>query len=357
MKRESRILLEKSTDSLLLAIEHFNRPWDRGRAETVLILLDRAFELLLKAVIIYKGGRIRELRAKQTIGFDVCARKCLSDDKVKSLTQEEAITIQIINSLRDAAQHYVIEISEQQLYVYTQSGITLYAKILHEVFRQKLSNYFPDRVLPISLNPPSDFVDLMNVEFKDIKKLVRPSSRQQLQAKAKLRSFVIVEASLSGSRLQPGENELNKLVERIKKGDGWQKIFPGITRLKLSSEGSAINVTLGITKSKGEPVHLVPEGTPGATIVAVKRVDELGYYSLNLTSLSEKVKLTMPKTMAVIKYLKIQEDTEYFKEFNIGSVKFKRYSPKALDMLKKELPNLNVDNIWGKYNLSFKKNK
>lgn len=39
MKREAKILLEKSTDSILLAIEHFNRPWDRGRQEIVLVLL------------------------------------------------------------------------------------------------------------------------------------------------------------------------------------------------------------------------------------------------------------------------------------------------------------------------------
>jgi len=39
MKREVRNLLTRSTDSVLLAIEHFNRPWDRGRHEAVLILL------------------------------------------------------------------------------------------------------------------------------------------------------------------------------------------------------------------------------------------------------------------------------------------------------------------------------
>ena len=63
MKRETRVLFEKSLDSLVLSIEHFNRPWDRGREEVVLILLDRSFELLLKAVIIHRGGKIREPRA------------------------------------------------------------------------------------------------------------------------------------------------------------------------------------------------------------------------------------------------------------------------------------------------------
>ena len=56
MKQEARILLRKSLDSLFLAIDHFNRPYDRGRTEAVLMLMDRAFELILKATIVQRGG-------------------------------------------------------------------------------------------------------------------------------------------------------------------------------------------------------------------------------------------------------------------------------------------------------------
>jgi len=215
MRRETRILLEKSTDSVLIAIEHFNRPWDRGRHEAVLVMLDRSFELLLKAIIVHKGGRIREPRAKETIGFDACVRKCVSDAQIRCLSEEEALTIQIINSLRDAAQHYIVDMSEQQLYTYTQSGLTLFDKLLQDVFGKKLTDYLPDRVLPVSSNPPTDFGTLMEIEFEDIKRLVAPKSRKRFQARAKLRSFAIVEASLSGSRLQPGESDLGKLATRV----------------------------------------------------------------------------------------------------------------------------------------------
>jgi hypothetical protein len=43
--------------------------WDVGRSEAVLVQLDRGFELFLKAAILHKGGKIRERRARQTIGF------------------------------------------------------------------------------------------------------------------------------------------------------------------------------------------------------------------------------------------------------------------------------------------------
>ena len=143
MKKEARVLLDKSLDSVFLAVEHFNRPWDRGREEAVLILLDHAFELMLKACILERGGKIREKRAKETIGFDKCVRKCLSEDDIKCLTSEQAITIQIINSLRDAAQHYILEISEQQLYLHTQTGLTLYRDILSTVFGIDLHEHLP----------------------------------------------------------------------------------------------------------------------------------------------------------------------------------------------------------------------
>jgi hypothetical protein len=79
MKKEAKLLLDKSVDSLILSIEMFNRPSDRGRIHSVLILLDHAFEVMLKAAIMHRGGKIREWRAKQTIGFDAAVRKAMSD--------------------------------------------------------------------------------------------------------------------------------------------------------------------------------------------------------------------------------------------------------------------------------------
>lgn len=357
MKREAKILLEKSTDSILIAIEHFNRPWDRGRHETILVMLDRSFELLLKAIIVFRGGKIREPRAKETIGFDACVRKCLSDAQIKCFNEEEALTFQIINSLRDAAQHYIVDISEQQLYTYTQSGLTLFDKLLHDVFDKKLIDYLPDRILPVSSNPPMDFGNLMEIEFEDIKRLVAPGSRKRFQARAKLRSFAIVEASLSGSRLQPSESDLGKLETKVKNGETWQKIFPAINRLTIDTDDNGLHVSLRISKTRGQPVQLVPEGTPGATVVAVRRVDELGFYSLNLTEISKKIGLHIPITLAIVKEFKMQQDSEYFKEFTIGSIHSKRYSQKALERIKEELPKLNIKEVWSRNKPTIHKKK
>ena len=66
MRRESRLLFTKAVDSLVLSIDHYNRPWDRGRIDAVLILLDHSFEMLLKAAILHRGGAIqRDARASR----------------------------------------------------------------------------------------------------------------------------------------------------------------------------------------------------------------------------------------------------------------------------------------------------
>jgi len=354
---KAQLLFQKSLDSLLLAIDHFNRAWDRGRHETVLILVDRAFELLLKAIILHKGGKIREPYAKETIGLDKCVRKCLTDAKVKCLTEEQGLTIQLINSFRDAAQHDIVELSEQELYMYAQAGVTLYKDLLEKVFNKSLSDYLPERVLPISTQPPSDLHSMIEVDFQDIRQLLKPHSRQQVQAKAKLKALAIIEASLEGIRSQPSDLEVDRLAKKVRLGEKWQDLFPGVATLQISTKGNGINVEIRITKKEGEKVQLVPEGTPGATVLAVKRVNELDYYSLGLRELAKKTGLHAPKTLALVLHLKLQESEECFKVFKVGKTEFKRYSPQALDELKNAVPKVNIDEVWEKYVSNRRKTK
>lgn len=134
MKREAKLLLGKACDSLVLAIELFNRPHERGRISGTLIQLDHGFEMLMKAAIVQRGGRIRDKGAKETIGFDTCVRRSLTDGTIKYLTEAQALVLQTINGLRDAAQHHLLGISEGQLYINVQSGVTLFRDLLKNVF-------------------------------------------------------------------------------------------------------------------------------------------------------------------------------------------------------------------------------
>lgn len=346
MRKEVKLLRTKAVNSLILSIEHFNRPFDRGRVEAVLIFLDHSFEMLLKAAILHRGGKIREPRAKQTIGFDACLRKALSDGSIKFLTNVQALAPQTINSLRDAAQHHLVDISEQHLYLQAQAGLTLFRDIFKKVFDIELYTELPARVLPLSTSVPTDFETLFDTEVKEIRKLLYPGSRRRIEATAKLRALAIVEGAVQGEKLQPSQSELQKLAREVTQEKRWNQIFPGVASVNITQQGYGPSISLRITKKEGIPVRLVREDIPGAAVVGVKRVDELGFYHLGRDQLAQKVGLTGPKTTAVIRYLELQSDPECFKEFTIGKTRFQRYSQKAVAIIKDTLENVPISTIW-----------
>lgn len=349
MKKITKILLNKSLESLILSIDHFNRPWDKGRIPAVLILLDHSFEMFLKAGIIHQGGDIQETHSKNTIGFDACVRKALSNAEIKFLTKEQALILQAINGLRDAAQHYFLDISEQLLYTHAQAGLTLFRDLYKKVFQRNLREELPVRVLPISTKPPADFANLFDNEIKSVQSLLIPGKRRHIEAKGKLRTLAVLNNALLGKNLQPEEKEIDSIVRKLKENKEWVDLFPGVASINITAKGYGPSLDLRLTKKKGVPIQLVPEGTPGATTVAVRRVDELGFYNLGRNQLADKIGKTGPKTNAIIWHLKLKDDPDCYKIFQIGKSEFGRYSQKALTQIKQALPNLSMDEVWKCY--------
>ncbi|MDQ3913747.1 MAG: hypothetical protein M3285_00995 [Actinomycetota bacterium] len=122
-----------------------------------------------------------------------------------------------------------------------------------------------------------------------------------------------------------------------------------MSQLRLSTDGEGVPFNLRIVKGEGVPIALVPEGTPGATVVAVRRVDELGFYNIGHTQLAHKVGITEPKLRAVLWHLGMEDDSEYVKVIKLGSQRWKRYSRKALERLREEVPKLDLQEIWEEY--------
>lgn len=331
MLKEAKLLKSKAINSLILSVEHFNKPFDTGRIEATLILMDHAFEMLLKSSILHKGGSIREKGAPQTIGFDSSLRKALSDGEVKFLDEEDVIAIQTINTLRDAAQHHLLSISEQHLYIQAQLGLSLFRKIHKIVFNEELYDVLPKRVLPLSTQPPVDINSLYENEVGEIKILLQPGKRKSTEALAKLRSLAITEGAIQGSKVQPTNSQLKKLANSIKQNKVWEDIFPGVASIQLTAKGTGPSLDLRFTKNKGIPINVVPEGTPGATVVGIRKINILDFYNLSATKLAERLKITEPKLRAIIKLNGIQSDDDCYKEIKIGKTIFKRYSQKTAD--------------------------
>lgn len=352
MRKEAKLLYSRALDSLVLGVDHFNRCWERGRTEAVLIFLDRAFELLLKAIIVERGGSIRDKRdVSLTIGHDACLRLCFSDARLKCLGDEDVVALQNLNSLRDAAQHYIVEPSEGQLYVYAQAAVTTFKRLAADTLGLGIRADVPDRMVVVSGNPPQDFGSMLDVEFEDIKRMVAPRSRRRLDAHARVRTMAVLEKSLAGERSQPTTSELNKIVRRINDGEGWREIFPGVATIYIAPEDTGIGISLKITRNKGEAVRLVPEDTAGAAVVAVKRVNELDFYSLGFSDIHKKLqardsRVGWNKLRFLIDREGILQDTNLSKMISIGGSNHQRYSAKALDLLCKVIADQDIDELW-----------
>lgn len=353
MKREVKKLLQKSIESLILSIEIFNRPSDTGRCTASLIFMDHSFEMLLKAAILHRNGEIREKRhAPNTIGFDKCLRKALSDATLKFITEEQALSLQIINGERDAAQHYILEISEPHLYILMQGGFTLFSDILKNVFNKTLNYYFPSRVLPIATMAPMEIEPLFRFEIKEIKKLLEPNTRTKSEAIARLRPLAILNSAILGEKnTQLSERDMEKLAAQVKAGKSWDEIFPGVAKIQLTRDGQGQQISLRITKKGDVEVALVKEGKTPAGVVAVKTVNALEYYNLGCKQMCGNIKKQHPninqtKLLAIIKHLKIQHNPEYFKLFKINSQTLKRYSGKAQKFILEQIPLIDVEANW-----------
>lgn len=353
MKREAKILLSKAKESLILAIEIFNRPHDIGRATASLIFLDHSFEMLMKAAILHKGGMIRDHKTdKNTIGFDVCLRKAFSNQQVKFLSEEQVISLQAINGERDAAQHHILFISEQQLYLFMQSGLTLFEDILHNVFQENLKNSLPVRVLPIATTAPLDIEALFRFEIKEIKKLLFPKSRKKSEALAKIRPLAILNSAIQGDHnTQLSEKELNKYAIDINSGKNWNEIFPGVAAIRLTSNGAGPTLSLRICKKAEAAFQILPANKDGNAVIALKRVNELEFYNLSFSSLKESLRKTFPtinqaKLSACLKHFAIRDNGEYYKEFKRGATVLKCYSPLAVKFLSEQLSHVDLDSQW-----------
>jgi hypothetical protein len=151
-----------------------------------------------------------------------------------------------------------------------------------------------------------------------------------MEAAARLRFLAIVDGALRGQKLQPGEGDLRALGKKVAEGNGLSDVFPGIAAVDFVTEGTGPSLSLRIVKKEGIPVHLVPEGAEDASVVAVKRVNELDFYNLSHADLAHHVGLTEPKTTAAVRYLDFATKPDCHRVLTIGKSPFKRYSQKAI---------------------------
>jgi len=148
------------------------------------------------------------------------------------------------------------------------------------------------------------------------------------------RSLAIVNGAMQGERLQPSESDLSKLGVKIKSGKTKiEEIFPGIAAIAFATEGTGVNVSLRIVKNEGIPISYVDEGTEGASVIAVRRVHDLDFYTLRHAHLVKKTGASSNTVTAMLEILKMKPNPEYSKKVITTWL----YSQKAVAQINEQL--------------------
>ncbi len=339
-------LFQQAIDSLVLGIEHFNRPTNIGRYASVLMMLDHAAEMLLKAALADRGNSLRNPKNGYTHSVEYCLVLANEDPDLQFLSTDERRTVQVLNALRDQAQYFLVEISAELLYTVAQGVVTLFADLLPRLFAKSLCSLIPQRVLPVSVTPPKKIDVLMDESFSQLRTILTTRGNDLEAAEPKLRSLLAIDRALNLEASQVSDEEMEATVKQIQDGERWEDIFNGIATVNLTTDGSGVDIALRISKNHGVPIRIVKEGEDPNAVMVIRKVSDTDQYCFSSTDLAKQCKMTQPKMGALLKFLRIQEDDTYFKEIRIGKSRFPRYSNEALKKVRDELSDCDMELIW-----------
>ena len=341
MKRKTKSLLERAQDSLVLGIEIFNRPHDQGRTDGVLFCLDHAFEMLLKAVVFEKTGRIRNKREKKNYGLEKCLNICESTLNV--IDGDEALILKNLNGFRDASVHDILDISEGLLYGHAQSAVQIFAAMLKKVFNKDLSKSLPRRILPIATAVPSDITVIVAEDMDMIKSLLGKRRRREDDAEARLRAYMVVEKNIRDVQgVTQAAPSVSSVVKSLKAGD-WKSTLPMVAGLVQPVAGG-IPLSLHVTKSEGFPVRVDPKAPTAIAFRYIKPEDKYPYLT---GELAKKLGVSPHKVLAFVEMFQMKGNDEYHTSIKVSSTgKVQRYSEKAHQSLAAALAKEGADQLW-----------
>lgn len=261
MKRIPRLLKAKAVSSLRRATAAYNGVDDDGRQTAVLLHLQHACEMLLKAALRERGIDLFERsegRIGRSIGFEKCVR--LAQEHV-GLTEDELGTLRAIDSMRDDEQHWIAIVNEGLLYLHARACVTLFDEILLAIFDERLADHLPERVLPISTRPPADIDVLIDEQFHQAKQLVRPGQRRRTEARAMLRGLLALEAHVSEDAVV-NERDVNRVERGVREGKRLEQIFPRLGPPRCGHRRGGTNPDSPLHQEGRGPGHLHPGRRP-----------------------------------------------------------------------------------------------
>jgi hypothetical protein len=230
----------------------------------------------------------------------------------------------------------------------------LFDDLLNRVFKGRLADCIPEWVLPVSTRPPKDLKVLIDSALSQVDQLLQSGSRKGIQAAARLRPILALATATRDEAERVTEAELQKAINRRRRGDDWCVILPEVAQLKLDTQGDGIPIYLRIKKDADIAFRIAKDGEPIVGTLIKQEVNIWDKYNLGRDDLAKKLGISGPKTSALILELKIQDDSDCFKVLRRKSTTFKGYSKTALDRLQFAMSNgIDVNATWEKHRNKF----
>jgi len=343
--RDARTLSLKSISSLKIAMTSFNSFDDDGRVTSVLLHLQHATEMLLKAVLVQNKAKVFDKKTGKSLGFEKCLQICMASYR---LNESEAGVFRAVDALRDAAQHWFIYVSEDLLYMHTRALVTSFDAYLQRELETDLNSHIPPRVLPVSTKPPGDFDFLVDREFQLIAELLAPGKRQRDEARARIRSLLAMEA-LVHEGVEISEMDINRIERAVKDGKTFDEVFPRLNTIGTSTTGEGPTITVHFTKKRGAPVRFAAGDDP-AGAAAVREVDLNKKFHMRASDLAKKLDLTEPRSLALRRFLGIDDDASCCHVFEYGKTTIPCFSDNARSSMEKALKDgTDMDEVWQKH--------
>lgn len=339
--RDARTLKNKALGSLRTGMQAFNSFDDDGRITTVLLHLQHACEMLLKAVLVQNQAKVFDKEAGRSISFDKCLGLCTAHF---GLTAEEAGAMRAIDSLRDAAQHWFVVVAEDLLYLNTRALITAFDAYLQRALEDALIEHIPARVLPVSTMPPGDFEFLVDREYRLIRELLEPGRRHRDEARARIRSLLAME-SIAVEEVVISERDIDRIEKAVRAGQDILEVFPRLSTVGTRTDGEGVNLVVHFSKKEGAPVRYIGGDNP-ADAAAVRELDLQKKFYLRATQLADKLGLTPPKAKVLRAHLGIDDDVSCRHVFEFGSTKIQCFSDNAFRRMREALDELDIEELW-----------
>lgn len=316
---------QSAVNSFRLAVELFNRPYDEGRVEAVLIQLNHAFEMLLKGAILEQGGRIRDGDGDgNTYGFETCVNVCRyghnGDGSLRCISESQGAVLHTLNHQRDFAEHEQVQINEGQLYLQSRQCIEIFEKVLEDVFDEQLADHLPERVLPLATLMPVDIVNLIQDEVAQIERLMEDD--RVVAARKRVKSLESIERGLDDDGRTPTQAEIDDRLSEIVSDENLEGVFPHVFAALSGEEDIGQGRRIQFGSDEGIPATYVPEDEideeTDVHLFTEKNLHDR--YPLNPFQLRDDIRdeldseITWARCKAVMKEIGVLEDRDYHRE-------------------------------------------